>query len=63
MITRKESFPLFNDTSQTLGTSKISSAYGTISSRIPDPYEDPDLQPGFVRSTKEYLKQSNLLNV
>jgi len=28
-----------------------------------EPYEDPDLNPGFVRSTKEYLKQANQINV
>ena len=28
-----------------------------------DPYEDPALNPGFVRSTKEYLKQANQKDV
>lgn len=29
----------------------------------PDPYEDPSLVPGFVRSTKEYLKQANIYTI
>lgn len=28
-----------------------------------EPYEDPSLNPGFVRSTKEYLKQANQKSV
>lgn len=28
-----------------------------------EPYEDPSLDPGFVRSTKVYLKEANLINV
>lgn len=30
---------------------------------VPEPYEDPSLDPGFVRSTKQYLKQSHIKNV
>lgn len=29
----------------------------------PEPYEDPSLVPGFVRSTKEYLKQANIYTI
>ena len=29
----------------------------------PEPFEDPSLHPGFVRTTKEYLKQSHLKSV
>ena len=29
----------------------------------PEPYEDPSLQPGFVRTTKDFLKQSHLNDV
>lgn len=29
----------------------------------PEPYEDPSLDPGFVRSTKQYLKQSHIKKV
>ena len=29
----------------------------------PEPYEDPALDPGFVRSTKEYLKQAHLYTI
>lgn len=29
----------------------------------PDPYEDPALVPGFVRSTKEYLKQAHIFTI
>ncbi len=28
-------------------------------SDMKEPYEDPSLDPSFVRSTKEYLKQAN----
>ena len=28
-----------------------------------EPYEDPSLNPGFVRSTREYLRQANQKNV
>ena len=28
-----------------------------------EPYEDPKMQPDFVRSTKNYLKEANLINV
>ena len=28
-----------------------------------EPYEDPKLDPDFVRSTKSYLKEANLINV
>ena len=30
---------------------------------VPEPYEDPSLDPGFVRSTKQYLKQSHIKKV
>ena len=29
-------------------------------SKIPEPYEDPKLDPEFVRSTKEFLKNANI---
>ena len=32
-------------------------------SMVPEPYEDPSLDPGFVRSTKQYLKQSHIKKV
>ncbi len=32
-------------------------------SDMKEPYEDPALDPGFVRSTKEYLKQANQQSV
>lgn len=28
-----------------------------------EPYEDPSLNPGFVRTTKEFLKQSHLYTI
>ena len=35
----------------------------TFAAVTTEPYEDPGLNPGFVRTTKDYLKQSHINKV
>ena len=60
VVTRKQDFSM----PVTSRHSIMKDGFKTIqnSTFVPpiEPYEDPDLNPGFVRTTKDYLKQSTI---